>query len=278
MFKIIEKEELNSKVSRMRFEAPYISKNYLPGQFVILRVDEKGERIPLTVFNANKSLGTIDVIYQKVGLTTMKLDEKSSGDTILDLVGPLGKPSLVSGFSKAIVVSGGVGSAMACPIAKHLVSIGSKVEIIAGFRSKDLIILEDYMKAIDNDLELVTDDGSNGKKGLVTDILLKKLSSNIGYDLVMAVGPIPMMKAVCEVTKAYGIKTIVSMTSIMIDGTGMCGGCRLTVGNEVKFACIDGPDFDGHLVDFKEAQVRCVAFSEEESLSKAKYCNLFKDV
>ena len=276
MFKIVEKEALNLNVSRMKLYAPYIAAKSLPGQFVILRVDKNGERIPLTVFDYDKTNGTIDIIYQKVGMTTLKLDKKNKGDVIEDVVGPLGKPTNIKGFKKVMIISGGVGSAIACPVAKAFKESGADVEFISGFRNKDLIILQDKMKKITSKCIIVTDDGSNGKKGLVTNILSDKLKKNSSYDLIFAVGPIPMMNAVCNITKNYNIKAVVSMTSIMIDGTGMCGGCRLSVGGKVKFACIDGPDFDGHTVDFEEAAVRNTAFKDEEKLSKEKYCNLFK--
>lgn len=276
MFKIVEKEVLNKNVSRMKIYAPYIAAKALPGQFIILRVDENGERIPLTIFDYDKSQGTIDIIYQKIGMTTFKLDQKNKGDTIKDVVGPLGKATNVSGFNKVIIISGGVGSAIAYPVAKKFKEAGAKVEIISGFRNKDLVILENNMKQIDINYILITDDGSNGRKGLVTDALSDKLAKNSEYDLAFVVGPIPMMRAVCNITKSYNIKTVVSMTSIMIDGTGMCGGCRLTVGGKVKFACVDGPDFDGHQVDYEEAIARNLTFKAEEKLSQEKYCNLLR--
>lgn len=278
MVKILEKEVLNSDVSRMKLLTPLISKKARPGQFIILRVDETGERIPLTIFKSDEKYGTIEIIYQKIGVTTIKLDEKNAGDSIADVVGPLGKPSEIKGYKKAIVVFGGVGSAIGCPLAAGLKENGCKTEIVAGFRSKDIIILENEMKSIDENAVIVTDDGSNGKKALVTEPLEEKLSKIGGYDLVIAVGPIPMMRAVCNVTKKYGVKTIVSMNSIMIDGTGMCGGCRLKVDGKIKFACVDGPDFDGHLVDFQEISARNRTFSAKENEAKRKYCNLFKGV
>ncbi len=278
MFEILEKEVLNSSVTRMKIYAPYIAAKSLPGQFLILRVDKIGERIPLTIFDYDRTEGTIDIIYQKVGMTTLKLDKKNKGEIIEDVVGPLGKPTDVKGFRKVIIVSGGVGSAIAYPVAKKFKEVGTEVEIISGFRSKELIILENEMKKVDSTCIVVTDDGSNGKKGLVTDVLSDKLEKNSNCDLVFTVGPIPMMRAVCNVTKGYNVKTVVSMTSIMIDGTGMCGGCRLTVGGDLKFACVDGPEFDGHKVDFEEATVRNIAFKDEERLSKENYCNLFKGV
>ncbi len=278
MFKILEKTSLNPTVSKMKVHAPLIAKKVLPGQFIILRIDEKGERIPLTVFDHDFDKEYIEIIYQKVGLSTMKLDQKKVGDYILDVAGPLGRPSIIEENKKAIVIAGGVGTAVAYPLAKEIKNKKGQVEIIVGFRTKSLVILENYINQIDPLASIVTDDGSYGRKGLVTDVLSEKLSKNQNYDTVIAVGPLPMMRAVCEVTKKYDVKTIVSMNSIMIDGTGMCGGCRLRVDGKVKFACIDGPDFDGHSVDFQEAIIRNRNFLEEEIKSKEKYCNLFKGV
>lgn len=276
MFEILYKEVLNSSVSRMTLLAPNIAKNVLPGQFIILRVDEFGERIPLTVFDYSRKKGTIDIIYQKIGATTLKLDEKNEGDSILDVVGPLGRATNISNYKKAVVVSGGVGGAISYPLAKALKSQGAYIAIISGFRNKDMVILENEMKHISDYFEIMTDDGSNGNKGFVTDALLKLLKKDSNYDVVITIGPPPMMKAVCDITKRFNIKTIVSMNSIMIDGTGMCGGCRVTVDGKVKFACIDGPDFDGHKVDFEESMQRGRTFAEEEKISKEKYCNLYK--
>lgn len=275
MYKIIRKEVLNPSVSLMEIHAPYVAKKAKPGQFVILRVDETGERIPLTIFKYDRESGNIEIIYQKVGTSTLKLDKKNENEYILDIVGPLGKPSELSGYKNSIVVSGGVGGAIACPLACELKNLGSNVEIISGFRTKNLVILEQEMRKIDENLVIVTDDGSNNNKALVTDILEEKLDNNKNnYDLVLTVGPLLMMKAVCDITKQHNIKTIVSMNSIMIDGTGMCGGCRLTVGNEVKFACVDGPDFDGSLINFDETIMKNRVFCKEEHDSKNKYCNL----
>lgn len=278
MFKILNKKILNEHVSQMTLYAPYVAKNANPGQFIILRVDEFGERIPLTIFDYDEKNGTIDIIYQKVGATTLKLDQKSKGEYLLDVVGPLGKKSEIEGLKKAMIISGGVGSAIAYPLAKKIKSTGAETTIISGFRTKSLIILEEEMKNISDELFVMTDDGSNGKKGFVTEALLKELEKSTEYDLIIAVGPIPMMKAVCDITKKFGIKTVVSMNSIMIDGTGMCGGCRLTVDGKVKFACVDGPDFDGHKVDFDEVMTRNRAFIDIERKSYEKYCNLFKGV
>lgn len=275
MFEILSKKYLNEFVIHISVKAPLIAKKALPGQFVILKVDEKGERIPLTIFKADKKIGIIELIYQKLGTTTLKLSQKGAGDFILDLVGPLGKPSQTKGYANVLVVSGGVANAISCPIAESFKKNGSNVEMISGFRNKSLIILEDEIRNIDNKAQIVTDDGSNGKKALVTNILQEKLSNDKHYDLVLAIGPIMMMSAVCNITKKFGIKTIVSMNSIMIDGTGMCGGCRVLVNNEVKFACIDGPEFDGHMIDFKNANMRNAMFINQEKKSKEKYCNLF---
>lgn len=278
MFKILNKKILNEYVSQMTLYAPYVAKNANPGQFIILRVDEFGERIPLTIFDYDEKNGTIDIIYQKIGTTTLKLDKKSEGEYLLDVVGPLGKKSEIEGLKRAMIISGGVGSAIAYPLAKKIKNTGAETIIISGFRTKNLIILEDEMRNISDELFVMTDDGSNGKKGFVTEALLEKLKKSTEYDLIIAVGPIPMMKAVCDITKKFGIKTIVSMNSIMIDGTGMCGGCRLTVDGKVRFACVDGPDFDGHKVDFDEVMTRNRTFIDIEKKSYEKYCNLFKGV
>ncbi len=278
MFKILNKKILNEYVSQMTLYAPYVAKNANPGQFIILRVDEFGERIPLTIFDYDEKNGTIDIIYQKIGTTTLKLDKKSEGEYLLDVVGPLGKKSEIEGLKRAMIISGGVGSAIAYPLAKKIKNTGAETIIISGFRTKNLIILEDEMRNISDELFVMTDDGSNGKKGFVTEALLEKLKKSTEYDLIIAVGPIPMMKAVCDITKKFAIKTIVSMNSIMIDGTGMCGGCRLTVDGKVRFACVDGPDFDGHKVDFDEVMTRNRTFIDIEKKSYEKYCNLFKGV
>lgn len=264
MFKIVEKTPLNPSMTRMVVEAPFIAKKALPGQFIILRVDEFGERIPLTIADYDREKGTVTIIYQKVGKTTMLLDTLNIGEYILDFVGPLGKASELEGYQKAAVIGGGAGCAIAYPQAKALHNMGAHVDIIAGFRNEELIILKDEMDAVSDELIIMTDDGSNGNKGFVTDALLEKIKSGAGYDLVIAIGPMPMMKAVSKLTKEYGIKTIVSMNTIMIDGTGMCGGCRLTVGGQTKFACVDGPDFDGHEVDFDEAMKRAAIFKDQE--------------
>ena len=261
----------------MVVEAPFIAKKAMPGQFIILRVDEFGERIPLTIADYDREKGTVTIIYQKVGKTTMLLDTLGAGEYILDFVGPLGKASELEGYQKAAVIGGGAGCAIAYPQAKALHNMGAHVDIIAGFRNEELIILKDEMQAVSDELIVMTDDGSNGNKGFVTDALLEKIKSGAGYDLVIAIGPMPMMKAVSNLTKEYGIKTIVSMNTIMIDGTGMCGGCRLTVDGKMKFTCVDGPEFDGHLVDFDEAIARSKIYEAQEQKvfeRRHHYCNL----
>lgn len=264
MFKIAEKRELNTSMTLMKIEAPHIAAKALPGQFIIFRIDEQGERVPLTIADCDREKGTVTVIFQKVGKSTCKLGEMEAGESIADFVGPLGKPTELDGYSRVAVIGGGAGCAIAYPQAKYLHAHGTQVDVIAGFRSKDIIILEDEMRAVCSALTVMTDDGSNGNKGFVTDALRQKLEAGEKYELVIAIGPLPMMKAVCAVTKEYGIKTIVSMNPIMIDGTGMCGGCRLTVGGETKFACVDGPDFDGHLVDFDAAMKRLGIYKAQE--------------
>ena len=279
MFHILKKEILNPTMTRMVVEAPYIAKKALAGQFIVLRVNEYGERIPLTIADYDRNKGTITIIYQKVGKTTLLLDKLNEGDFILDFVGPLGKPSDIKGYKKVAVIGGGAGCAIAYPQAKALYNMGAYVDIIAGFRNKDLIILEDDMKNVCNNLYIMTDDGSNGAKGFVTDTLINQIKSGVNYDLVITIGPLAMMKAVSKITKQFEIKTIVSMNPIIIDGTGMCGGCRLTVSGETKFACVDGPDFDGHEVDFDEMIKRLSTYKSEEQMSLKRYnCNLMRGV
>ncbi len=275
MFKILKKEVLNSQVKLMEIEAPHIAKKAEPGQFIILRIDENGERIPLTVADYDREKGTVTIIFQEVGKTTKELGLLNEGDTLLDFVGPLGVASHFDGLKKVAVVGGGLGTAIAYPQAKKLHSMGVEVDSIVGFRNKDLIILEDKMNAASSRLFVATDDGSNGNKGFVTDILKKLIEDGAKYDLVIAIGPLIMMKMVCKLTKEYGIKTVVSMNPVMIDGTGMCGGCRVTVGGKVKFACVDGPDFDGHEVDFDEAMRRQLMYKKEEKQSVEQHeCKL----
>ncbi len=276
MFKLIKKEYLGESIVRMVIDAPRIAAKIGPGQFVIIRSDEKGERIPLTVSDFDRENGTITIICQTVGASTKRLASVCEGEYIKDVVGPLGKMTELDGLYRVAVIGGGLGCAIAYPQAKFLHSAGAKVDIIAGFRSTDFIILEDEMKAVCDTLTILTDDGSNGNKGLVTDGLRKNIENGANYDAVIAIGPPIMMKFVSLLTKEFGIKTIVSMNPIMIDGTGMCGGCRLTVGGETKFACIDGPDFDGHLVDFDELIRRNSMYRSEEAEANEKLhkCNL----
>lgn len=276
MYKILTKKILNPTVTLMEVDAPMIAKKAEPGQFIILRVDAEGERIPLTIADFNREKGTVTIIFQIVGATTEKLNHLEEGEFIHDFVGPLGVPSHTDGLKKVAVVGGGVGCAIAYPIAKKLHHLGAEVHSIVGFRNKDLVILEDEFKAASDVMKLMTDDGSHGEKGLVTNALEELIKAGNQYDEVIAIGPLVMMKFVCKLTKEYGIKTVVSMNPIMIDGTGMCGGCRLTVGGETKFACVDGPDFDGHLVDFDEAMERGTMYKEFETRKREEVCNLYK--
>ena len=273
-YKIVKKQPLNPEITLMSIEAPLIAAKAKAGQFIILRVDEKGERIPLTVASTDKKEGTVTIIFQKVGASTMQLDTLNEGDCLHDFVGPLGVPTHIDGLKKVAVVGGGLGCAIAYPIAKALHEQGSDVDLIAGFRTKDLIILEDMMKNASTKLHLCTDDGSYGFHGFTTDKLRELIEAGNKYDEVFAIGPLPMMKFVCRVTKEYGIKTTVSMNPIMVDGTGLCGGCRVTVGGEMKFACVDGPDFDGHQVDFDEVIARNASYKEFEAQQKTHFCNL----
>ena len=264
MFKIIRKKRLNPTVTLMDIQAPLIARKAEPGQFIILRVDEAGERIPLTIADYDREKGTVTIIFQIVGATTEKLNHLEEGDSLRDFVGPLGIASHTEGLKKVAVIGGGVGSAIAYPIAKKLHAQGAEVHAIVGFRNKDLVILEDEFRAVSDLCKVMTDDGSYGEKGLVTNALKSLLDAGEQYDEVIAIGPLVMMKFVCQLTKEYNVKTVVSMNPIMIDGTGMCGGCRLTVGGETKFACVDGPDFDGHLVDFDEAMERSNMYKDFE--------------
>ena len=274
MFKIVKKRELNPTVTLMDIDAPLVAKKAEPGQFIILRVDEDGERVPLTIADYDRENGTVTIIFQIVGATTKKLNAKNEGDFITDFVGPLGVPTHVDGLKKVAVVGGGVGCAIAYPIAKKLHALGAEVHSIVGFRNQDLVILEDEFKKVSDKLVVMTDDGSYGTKGLVTNALKDLIESGEKYDEVITIGPLIMMKFVCGVTKEYGVKTTVSMNPIMIDGTGMCGGCRLTVGGKTKFACVDGPDFDGHEVDFDEAMERGSMYKEFERHAYEETCNL----
>lgn len=265
MFKILKKEDLNADVCRMDIEAPLIARKAKAGQFIIFRLDEEGERVPLTVASTDEERGAVTIIFQKVGSATRLLGEKEEGDYILDFAGPLGKPGELEGFKHACVIGGGVGNAIAYPSAKALKDNGAKVDVIAGFRNKDIVILEDDFNAIADNVYITTDDGSYGYHGFVTGKLQELLDAGTEYDLVVAIGPVGMMKFVSDVTKKQGIKTLVSLNPIMIDGTGMCGGCRVTVGGEVKFACVDGPEFDGHEVDFEELMLRNTFYKKQEA-------------
>jgi ferredoxin--NADP+ reductase len=272
MFKIVRKEILNPTTTLMEVVAPYVARKAEAGQFIILRVNKAGERIPLTIADYNRENGTVTIIFQVVGATTMLLNTLDVGDEILDFVGPLGNPTHTEGYKNVIVVGGGVGCAIAYPVAKKFHSLGTKVNSIIGFRNKDLVILEDEFVNVSDNVILLTDDGSKGRKGLVTNALEELINEGNEFDLVIAIGPLIMMMYVVEVTKKYNIKTVVSMNPIMIDGTGMCGGCRLSVGGKMKFACVDGPEFDGFLVDFDEAILRNKTYKAHEVAA----CNLFK--
>lgn len=275
MFKILKKKVLSPGVKLMVIEAPYVARKAEPGQFIILRVNDGGERIPLTIADYDRKNGSVTIIFQEVGKTTKLLGTLEEGDFILDFVGPLGTASHFDGVKKVAVIGGGLGTAIAYPQAKKLHSMGAYVDTIIGFRNKDLIILEEEMKEVSDRLFITTDDGSNGNKGFVTDVLKKLIEEGNQYDLVVAIGPLIMMKVVSNLTKQYGIKTIVSMNPVMIDGTGMCGGCRVTVGGKTKFACVDGPDFDGHQVDFDEAMRRQTMYKTEEKKSAEEHeCRL----
>lgn len=278
MVKIVRKRELNPTVTLMEVEAPLIARKALAGQFIIFRVDEVGERVPLTISDYDREKGTVTIIFQKVGLSTQLLGDLDEGDTILDFVGPLGIPTEIPEETKKVcIVGGGVGCAIAYSQAKALFNRGVHVDVITGFRSKDIVILEEEFRAVSHHLYIMTDDGSYGEEGLVTKKLQELIDGGEGYDLVIAIGPIPMMKFVCKTTEPYGLKTIVSLNPLMIDGTGMCGCCRVTVGGQVRFACVDGPDFDGHQVDFAELMNRNAVYREEEEAEKEKHtCRMEK--
>ena len=276
MFKILKKEPLNPTVTRMVIEAPLIARKAKAGQFIILRASEDGERIPLTIAGYDREAGTVDIIFQIVGATTMELNALNEGDFLPDFVGPLGKATEIEGLKKVAIVGGGVGCAIALPVAQALHEAGAVVHSIVGFRSKDLVILEDDFNACSDRVCMMTDDGSYGQKGVVTVALEQLIQEGNEYDEVIAIGPVIMMKFVCLTTKKYNIKTVISMNPIMVDGTGMCGGCRLTVGGETKFACVDGPDFDGHLVDFDEAMKRGAMYRDFEAHKREETCNLLK--
>ena len=274
MFEIVKKEHLNPTVAKMVIHAPFVAKKAEPGQFIIFRAYEDSERVPLTIADYDREAGNVSIIYQIVGAATMERDTLSEGAGLHDFVGALGVATHTEGLKKVCVVGGGVGCAIALPVTKKLHAQGCCVHAVVGFRNKDLVILEDEFKNASEKMVMMTDDGSYGEKGLVTAALERLINEGNAYDEVIAIGPLVMMKFVCQVTKKYGIKTIVSMNPIMIDGTGMCGGCRLTVGGETKFACVDGPDFDGHLVDFDEAMRRSTMYRDFERHEREEECNL----
>ena len=277
MFTIVKKERLNPTVTKMVIEAPYVARKAEPGQFIIFRTHEDSERVPLTIADTDREAGTVTIIYQIVGGSTMELDAMQEGEAICDFVGPLGVATHTEGLRKVAVVGGGVGCAIAYPVTKKLHEQGATVHAVVGFRNKDLVILEDEFRAASDRLVMMTDDGSCGEKGLVTAALEKLIQEGNEYDEVIAIGPLVMMKFVCAVTKKYGIKTVVSMNPIMIDGTGMCGCCRVLVGGKLKFACVDGPDFDGWEVDFDSAAERNTMYRAWEHQKYEEECNLLKE-
>ena len=276
MYRIVRKEALRPTVTLYEIEAPLIAKKAQPGQFIILRVDENGERIPITINNYDPEKGTVTIIVQTVGATTEKLTHLNEGDYLQDFVGPLGKATKTEGKKKVCVVGGGVGCAIAYPVLKKFHDDGAEVHAVVGFKNKDLVILEDDFRKSSDVLKICSDDGSYGQKGLVTDALKELIEAGNQYDEVFAIGPMVMMKFVSLTTKPYGIPTTVSMSPIMVDGTGMCGGCRLSVGGEMKFACVDGPDFDGHKVDWDIAVKRNQMYRDFEMHKHEETCNLFK--
>lgn len=277
-FRIVTKKTLNPQIFLMEIDAPLVAKKAEPGQFIILRIDEYGERVPFTVADFNREKGTVTIIVQIVGKTTRDLAKLEAGDSLLDFAGPLGRPTELEGYKKVAVIGGGLGTAIAYPQAKKLHAMGAEVHVITGFRDKSLIILENELNAVSDKLVITTDDGSNGVKGFVTDRLKELVEGGEKYDAVIAIGPLVMMRAVCNLTKEYDIKTIVSMNPVMIDGTGMCGGCRVLVGGEVKFACVDGPDFDGHQIDWASAMNRQSMFKEyEKHACEEGHCRIGRD-
>lgn len=276
MFKIVKRRELNPTVTELVIEAPLIAKKAKAGQFIIVRARDDSERIPLTIAGYDRAAGTVAIIFQVVGAGTMQLNAMQEGECVQDFVGPLGKATEIEGLTNVCVVGGGVGCAIALPVAQALHAQGTKVTGIVGFRDKDLVILEDEFRACCDELIIMTDDGSYGRKGVVTVPLEEKIVSGANFDQVITIGPLIMMKFVVKTTKPHGVKTVVSMNPIMVDGTGMCGGCRLTVGGQTKFACVDGPDFDGFEVDFDEAMHRGTMYKEFETHAREAECNLLK--
>ena len=275
MYKIVRKKELNANVTLMEIEAPFVAKKAKAGQFIIFRIDEQGERVPLTIAGYDREAGTVTIIFQKVGFATIALGTLNEGDYIRDFVGPLGKPTPVEGKKRVCVVGGGVGCAIALPSAQAFKEAGAEVDVIVGFRNKDIVILEEEFKAASDNLYLMTDDGSYGEHGFVTVKLQQLLEAGNQYDEVLAIGPVPIMKFVCKTTEPFGVHTSVSLNPIMVDGTGMCGGCRVTVGGETKFACVDGPEFDGHKVDYAELMSRNGIYREREAeVAKDHVCRM----
>ncbi|UOO38674.1 sulfide/dihydroorotate dehydrogenase-like FAD/NAD-binding protein [Oscillospiraceae bacterium CM] len=274
MFRIATKKKLNDAVTLMEIEAPEIAKKALAGQFIIFKIDEFGERVPLTIADTDPVRGTVTIIFQIVGRSTMLLDQLNVGDTIADFVGPLGIPTHIEGIKKVCIVGGGVGCAIAYPSAKALFNAGAEVDIIAGFRSQDIVILEDEMKKVCKNYYLMTDDGTAGEKGFTTTKLKSLLEAGNQYDMVIAIGPIIMMKLLCDTAKPFNVPCTVSLNPIMIDGTGMCGCCRVTVDGVMRFACVEGPDFDGHKVDFDELMKRNSIYKEREQHDREHVCKL----
>ena len=280
MFKIVNNERLSDNMFRVTFEAPLVARKAQPGQFLMFRVDEFGERMPITISSYDREAGTVSVIMQRVGSTTALLASKKAGDYVADVVGPLGNPAEFDNMHKVVVVGGGSGCAIAWPQAKEAHRLGCEVDIIAGFRTKGIVVLEEEMRACCDHLYMMTDDGTYGEKGFTTvklkELLEKAKAEGKQYDHCICIGPLPMMKYVCQITKEYGVATMVDMNCIMIDGSGMCGGCRLTVGGQTKFACVDGPDFDGFEVDFDEAMHRGTMYKPFEAHAREAECNLLK--
>ncbi len=274
MYKIVKKRKLNDAMTWLVIEAPLVARKAKPGQFIILRTDEYGERIPLTMAGHDSEAGTIDIIYAAVGRTTMLMDQLEEGDALADVVGPLGKPTEMEGLSRVAVVGGGTGNALAYPLATGMHNAGIKVDMIAGFKNKDMVILEDEFRAGTDNLYITTDDGSHGEKGFTTDKLKELIEAGNEYDEIVAVGPPVMMKFVCKIAEEYGIKSVASLTAYMVDGTGMCGGCRCVIGGENKFVCVDGPEFDGSLVDWDELIKRNSFYKEQEKHDAAHICRL----
>ena len=275
MFKILEKKQLNDVTFSMTVYAPLVAQNIMPGQFVMVMTDENSERIPLTISDFDKEKGSVTIVFQAIGASTIKLSHKNEGEEIAHFAGPLGAATELEGINNACVIGGGVGCAIALPQAKWLKNNGASVDLVAGFRNSDIVILEDEMIQNSTNCTICTDDGSYGVKGFVTNVLKENIEKGKQYDCVIAIGPIPMMRAVSELTREYGIKTIVSLNPIMIDGTGMCGGCRVKVGGQVKFACVDGPDFDGHQVDFAELMIRNNMYKKQETEAKEHICRMY---